>query len=225
MLKPLLELTELAGGALPRVAVVVDVRGRDLFADLPEVDAGAARRAPARPRRCSWMPRTTCSSAASRRCAGPHPLQGDGTILDGIRLERERLAPVRESADVIIDTSSHNIHQLATEVAELFSDEGAAEPHAHDPELRLQVRAAAGRRPGRRHALPAEPVLERGACARLHRRGRRRARLRARAGGRARVHRRVRRGAASRCSRATSARTSATRSSRSAAPAASIARS
>ncbi len=31
MLKPLLELTELAGGSLPRVAVVVDVRGRDLF--------------------------------------------------------------------------------------------------------------------------------------------------------------------------------------------------
>ena len=33
---------------------------------------------------------------------------------------------MRESADVIIDTSSRNIHQLSTEVAELFSDEGAA---------------------------------------------------------------------------------------------------
>ena len=55
----------------------------------------------------------------------PHPLQGDGTILDGIRLERARLAAVRESADVIIDTSSRNIHQLSTEIAELFSDEGA----------------------------------------------------------------------------------------------------
>ena len=31
MLRPLLELTELAGGAVPRVAVVVDVRGRSLF--------------------------------------------------------------------------------------------------------------------------------------------------------------------------------------------------
>ena len=37
MLRPLLELTELAGGALPRVAVVVDVRGRDLFVELPEI--------------------------------------------------------------------------------------------------------------------------------------------------------------------------------------------
>ena len=37
MLRPLLELTELAAGAVPRVAVVVDVRGRELFGDLPEV--------------------------------------------------------------------------------------------------------------------------------------------------------------------------------------------
>src|SRR3546814_5706783 len=37
MLRPLIELTELAAGAVPRVAVVVDVRGRELFSDLPEV--------------------------------------------------------------------------------------------------------------------------------------------------------------------------------------------
>ena len=37
MLKPLLDLTGLAAGALPRVAVVVDVRGRDLFTALPEI--------------------------------------------------------------------------------------------------------------------------------------------------------------------------------------------
>src|SRR6478752_9991526 len=37
MLKPLFDLSNLAGEALPKVAVVVDVRGRDLFAGLPEV--------------------------------------------------------------------------------------------------------------------------------------------------------------------------------------------
>ena len=56
----------------------------------------------------------------------PHPLQGDGTILDGIHLERQRLAAVRESADVIIDTSAFNIHQLATQVIDMFAAEGAA---------------------------------------------------------------------------------------------------
>jgi UPF0042 nucleotide-binding protein len=56
----------------------------------------------------------------------PHPLQGDGTLLDGIRTERTRLAPIREAADLVIDTSSLNIHQLATKVSDIFSEEGDA---------------------------------------------------------------------------------------------------
>lgn len=124
MLRPLLDLTELAAGALPRVAVVVDVRGRDLFRELPEV---------VRALRARGQLRVVFLDAADdvlvRRFEAvrrPHPLQGDGTILDGIRLERERLAGVRESADVIIDTSGYNIHQLATEIVELYSSDGAA---------------------------------------------------------------------------------------------------
>jgi UPF0042 nucleotide-binding protein len=124
MLRPLLELTELAGGAVPRVAVVVDVRGRELFGDLPEV---------MRTLRAGRQVRVVFLDASDeilvRRFEAvrrPHPLQGDGTILDGIRRERERLAPVRESADVIIDTSSNNIHQLTTRVIEQFGEQAAA---------------------------------------------------------------------------------------------------
>ena len=51
----------------------------------------------------------------------PHPLQGDGTILDGIAEERKRLLALRESADVVIDTSDLNVHQLSTKTAEHFS--------------------------------------------------------------------------------------------------------
>lgn len=124
MLRPLLDLTELAAGVLPRVAVVVDVRGRDLFADLPE-----AMRALRERRQIRLMFLDASDDVLVRRFEAvrrPHPLQGDGTILDGIRLERERLAAVRESADVIIDTSQYNIHQLATQVTELFTDDDAA---------------------------------------------------------------------------------------------------
>src|SRR4051794_32453355 len=106
MLRPLLELTELAAGVLPRVAVVVDVRGRDLFADLPE-----AVQALREGRQIRLVFLDAADNVLVRRFEAvrrPHPLQGDGTILDGIRLERERLAPLRESADVIIDTSSYN---------------------------------------------------------------------------------------------------------------------
>jgi RNase adapter protein RapZ len=124
MLRPLLDLTALAASALPRVAVVVDVRGRDLFAELPEVTRALRR---GRPVRVMFL--DASDDVLVRRFEAvrrPHPLQGDGTILDGIRLERERLAVVRESADVIIDTSGHNIHQLATQIIELFSAEDAA---------------------------------------------------------------------------------------------------
>lgn len=124
MLRPLLDLTALAASALPRVAVVVDVRGRDLFSDLPEITRALRR---GRPVRVMFL--DASDDVLVRRFEAvrrPHPLQGEGTILDGIHLERERLAAVRESADVIIDTSGFNIHQLATRVIDLFSAEGAA---------------------------------------------------------------------------------------------------
>lgn len=123
MLRPLLELTELAAGALPKVAVVVDVRGRDLFAQLPEVTRVLRD---ARQVRVLFL--DASDEVLVRRFEAvrrPHPLQGEGTIIDGIRLERERLASVRESADIIIDTSIYNIHQLSTQVVELFALENA----------------------------------------------------------------------------------------------------
>ena len=124
MLKPLLDLTELAGGVLPRVAVVDDERGRDLYSNLPD-----AMRALRERRQIRVMFLDASDEVLVRRFEAvrrPHPLQADGTLLDGIRRERARLAAVRESADVIIDTSSFNIHQLATKVADLFTEEGAA---------------------------------------------------------------------------------------------------
>ena len=48
----------------------------------------------------------------------PHPLQGDGTLLDGIGAERARLAELREASDIVVDTSDLNIHQLATLITE-----------------------------------------------------------------------------------------------------------
>lgn len=124
MLRPLLDLTALAASALPRVAVVVDVRGRDLFAELPEITRALRR---GRPVRVMFL--DASDDVLVRRFEAvrrPHPLQGEGTILDGIHLERERLAAVRESADIIVDTSAFNIHELATRVIDLFSAEGAA---------------------------------------------------------------------------------------------------
>lgn len=124
MLRPLLDLSSMSGSGFPRVAAVVDVRGGDLFAELPEVLRELRDRGDVR-----LVFLDASDDVLVRRFESvrrPHPLQGDGTILDGIRTERERLHAVRESADVLFDTSDYNIHQLATVVAETFRPEGSA---------------------------------------------------------------------------------------------------
>ena len=124
MLRPLLDLTNLGGAALPKVAAVVDVRGRDLFDGFPGV-ARALREHGA----VQVVFLDASDDVLVRRFESvrrPHPLQADGTLLDGIRAERTRVAPLREAADIIIDTSNFNVHQLATKVNEVFAEEGAA---------------------------------------------------------------------------------------------------
>ncbi|WP_372967099.1 RNase adapter RapZ [Microbacterium sp.] len=124
ILRPLLDLTDMGGKALPKVAAVVDVRGRNLFDDFPGVARALRSRGSVRVLFLDASDDVLVRRFESVR--RPHPLQGDGTLLDGIRIERQRLAPIREAADLVIDTSALNIHQLATQVSELFSEEGAA---------------------------------------------------------------------------------------------------
>ncbi|WP_309102551.1 RNase adapter RapZ [Microbacterium sp.] len=124
ILRPLLDLTDMGGGALPKVAAVVDVRGRNLFDDFPGVARALRSRGSVRVLFLDASDDVLVRRFESVR--RPHPLQGDGTLLDGIRIERSKLAAIREAADMVIDTSNLNIHQLATQVSELFSEEGAA---------------------------------------------------------------------------------------------------
>jgi RNase adapter protein RapZ len=119
MLRPLVELAGRAGATLPRIAAVVDVRGRDFFSDMQDIihslRAGTQVRV-------VFLEAT--DSVLVRRFESvrrPHPLQGDGTLLDGIAAERLRLREIRESSDFIIDTSDLNIHQLATTITETFA--------------------------------------------------------------------------------------------------------
>jgi len=124
ILRPLLDLTDMGGGALPKVAAVVDVRGRNLFDDFPGVARALRSRGSVRVLFLDASDDVLVRRFESVR--RPHPLQGDGTLLDGIRIERTRLAPIREAADLVIDTSTLNIHQLATQVSDIFSEEGEA---------------------------------------------------------------------------------------------------
>ena len=107
------------------VAVVVDVRSRSWFRQLD----GAIEAARHRGQRPSLVFLDATDEALVRRFESvrrPHPLQGRGRLLDGIQLERERLVDLRSSADVVIDTSGLNVHQLSAKLSSLFAGDQRA---------------------------------------------------------------------------------------------------
>jgi RNase adapter protein RapZ len=124
MLRPLVELVERAGASLPRIAAVVDVRGRDFFSELQDIIQ--ALRAGVNVRVVFLDATDAVLVRRFESVRRPHPLQGDGTLLDGIGAERARLEELRESSEIVIDTSELNIHQLASLITETFAEEGRA---------------------------------------------------------------------------------------------------
>ncbi|WP_082100410.1 RNase adapter RapZ [Demequina maris] len=113
-------LVEMVGrGRHHRLAAVVDVRGGDFFQDVIAVlDDLEERGITVR------LVFLDASDAALvhrfEEARRPHPLQGDGTILEGIARERAALTAVRERSTEVVDTSRLNVHQLRdvmTEVA------------------------------------------------------------------------------------------------------------
>ena len=133
----LVSLADLASGVgrradLPRIAAVVDVRARGFFAHLQTALNELRLR--------DWHPNLVFLDATDealvRRFESvrrPHPLQGQGRLLDGIVREREMLADLRSVADVVIDTSGLNVHQLAKKVHPVFADSGSG------PKVRIAV--------------------------------------------------------------------------------------
>lgn len=103
-----------------RLAAVVDVRGREFFADLLAVLAQLGE---------SGVDYRILFLDASdevlvrryEQVRRPHPLQGDGRILDGIAAERALLSDIRERADVLIDSSETNVHELGRVVRSAVS--------------------------------------------------------------------------------------------------------
>ena len=75
---------------------------------------------------CSSTRPMPCSCADSSRCARPHPAAGRGHPPRRNRAERTRMEEIRETSDIVIDTSELNIHQLATTIAEKFSESKSA---------------------------------------------------------------------------------------------------
>ena len=122
LLIPLFDLTQSSDDS---IAVVIDVRGRQFFDDLNKTLAELAERGISR--KIIFVDASddvlVRRFESSRR---PHPLQGSDRILDGIEKERERLRELRSGADLVVDSSQLNVHQLEKKIAELFSVDPSA---------------------------------------------------------------------------------------------------
>jgi UPF0042 nucleotide-binding protein len=118
LLKEVIRLVDESRGPAQPVAVVIDVRSGAFFDSLA---ANLAHGATGRHATLVFLDSTdevlVRRQEAARR---PHPLQGDGRLLDGLQREREVLATLRGDADLVIDTSSFNVHQLTDRIAEAF---------------------------------------------------------------------------------------------------------
>ena len=120
LLPTMVDLGSRSQGAVGKIAVVVDVRSRafssDLHTALEEIG------------RLGVNPRVLFLEAAEdalvRRFESvrrPHPLQGDGRLVDGIARERTLLRELRGTADLVLDTTGLNVHQLRQKVTSAFS--------------------------------------------------------------------------------------------------------
>jgi len=119
-------LCDISTVTAPKIAVVIDVRGREFFGNLSNALSEIAERGVAR--RVLFV--DAADDVLVRRFEStrrPHPLQGSERIVDGIAKERDRLREVRSVSDIVIDSSSLNVHQLEQKVASLFRDDSQAD--------------------------------------------------------------------------------------------------
>lgn len=116
-------LFEMTPDSVSMIAVVIDVRGGERFdsleRSLEELTSKGIES------RTLFVDASDDSLVrrfeATKR---PHPLQSKDRVLDGIHRERERLQDLRSRADIIVDTSEMNIHQLERRIDQLFDYEG-----------------------------------------------------------------------------------------------------
>lgn len=123
LLSDVIRLVDEGRGTSQPVAVVVDVRGGAFFDQLrDELGTGLLGR------RSTLVFLDASDDVLVRRQEAvrrPHPLQGSDRLIDGLARERVALADLRAMADLVIDTSALNVHQLTDRIADAFGSADA----------------------------------------------------------------------------------------------------
>jgi RNase adapter protein RapZ len=129
LLLTMAELGVRSQGNVDRIAAVVDVRGRAFFADLQQALRALDER--------GTRPRVLFLEASDRALVSrfesvrrPHPLRQRDPLVDGIAAERALLAELRGQADLVLDTSDLNVHQLRAKIDAAFGAPDRPSLHA-----------------------------------------------------------------------------------------------
>lgn len=120
-----LELCTASSAEITKIAMVMDVRERPFLKEYPEI----FRELKAQGQDLTILFLESTDEVLVRRyneTRRQHPLAERGTVLEGIRKERELLSGLRTLADEIIDTSSLSIHQLRNLITQLCHPAGDA---------------------------------------------------------------------------------------------------
>jgi len=125
LLPTFVELCHQQGGEIKNVALGIDVRERVFFSDL----VGILERVKTLGHSVELLFFEARDEVLVRRFSEsrrPHPLLPELPILEGVKVEKERLAELRGHADRIIDTSDLTVHELRDLLVRQFSHERTA---------------------------------------------------------------------------------------------------
>jgi RNase adapter protein RapZ len=108
---------------IQRTALVVDVREGSKLDQLPGILKSVKRLIPTK---VVYLEASDASLlrrfSETRR---PHPLGADAPVKAALREERQHLKPIRAIADLVIDTSKFNVHELRAHVTEQFKHQAS----------------------------------------------------------------------------------------------------
>jgi len=114
------ELHVYGSGEVERAALLVDAREGEQLKRLPAIYRKLRGEHPA-----NLVFIEACDEALLRRFSEtrrPHPLGHDRPVREGLRRERQMMAPIRKLANVVIDTSNFNVHELRQFITERFKN-------------------------------------------------------------------------------------------------------
>src|SRR5437667_8102327 len=108
-----------------KAAVVIDVREGETLSEFPAVYRDLKQN-PSLPMSL-WFLEASDAVLVRRfsETRRPHPLDPNRPVLEAIALERDLLAPIRDMADNVLDTSQFTIHQLRQHAVRLFEEREA----------------------------------------------------------------------------------------------------